>query len=101
MAFSSEDPSGFDLGTQRELGHAVRDVLTGVQAGKTKLSQHRDLLRKFREMTGQARRSRFVMTIPEIGLRAGEAVGLEMAALDQNSDPPEPFGGIMIIIVGG
>ena len=101
VAFSSEDPSGFDLGTQRELGHAVRDVLTGVQAGKTKLSQHRDLLRKFREMTGQARRSRFVMTIPEIGLRAGEAVGLEMAALDQNSDTPEPFGGIMIIIVGG
>ena len=101
VGFSSEDRAGFDLGSQRELESAVREVLNAVQAGKTKLSQHRDLLAKFREMTGQVRRSRFAMTVPDIGLQPGQAVGLEMAALDQNTDPPDAFGGIMIIIVGG
>jgi hypothetical protein len=101
VTVSADDPSGVDLGAQRELGLAVRDVLASVEAGETKLSHHRDLLRKFREMTGQARCSRFAMTIPEIGLSAGEAVGLEMAAVDHNSDPPDSLGGIMIIIVGG
>ena len=52
-------------------------------------------------MTGQVRQSRFAMTVPDIGLQPGQAVGLEMAAFDQNTDPPDAFGGIMIIIVGG
>lgn len=98
---TADDPTGFDPGTQRELGLAVRNVLAEVDAGKTKMSQHRDLLAKHREMTKQTRRSRFEMTIPDIGLREGEAVGLELTATDQNLDPEQPFGGVLIIVVGG
>ena len=101
LNLAAEDPAGFDLGTQRELGLAVRNVLAEVDAGKTKMSQHRDLLAKHREMTAQARRSRFEMTVPDIGLHEGEAIGLELTATDQNLDPEQPFGGVLIIVVGG
>jgi hypothetical protein len=101
LGLVAENPRGFDLGTQRELQAAVRDVLAAVEAGKTRLSEHRDLLAKFRGMTAETARSRLTMTIPDLGLPAGLAVGLELTAVDRNVEPAEPFGGVMIIVVGG
>jgi hypothetical protein len=97
----SKDPQGLDLGAQRELNVAVRDVLQAIAAGKTRMAEHRELFAKFRAMSGQARRSIFAMTVPDLGLASGQAVGLDISGLDDNLDPPEVFGGITLVIVGG
>jgi hypothetical protein len=97
----SKDPKGLDLDAQRELNAAVREVLRAIQAGKTQMSEHRDLFSKFRDMSAQARRSIFAMTVPDLRLQPGQTVGLDVTALDENVDPPEVLGGITLVIVGG
>jgi hypothetical protein len=72
----------------------VKETLQAVYAGRTRLGDHRDLFAKFREMNAQARRSTFTMTIPDLGLREGQAVALEVRAIDTNVEPPETTGGI-------
>jgi hypothetical protein len=64
------------------------------------MADHRDLFAKFREMNTQARRSMFTMTVPDIGLQAGQAVGLDVTSVDENREPPEVIGGITLVIVG-
>lgn len=91
---------GLDLDAQRELTTAVRDVLRAVSAGKAKMSEHRDLFAKFRAMNTEARRSRFTLHLPDLGLGAGEAVGLEARALDASTDAADAIGGITLIVVG-
>jgi hypothetical protein len=100
VTVESIDKEGWDLAAQRELNAAVREALRAIYAGRTRISDHRDLFAKFREMNAQARRSSFTMTIPELGLGPGEAVGLEMRAVDENVEPAEAVGGITLIIVG-
>ena len=100
VGVESQDRDGFDLGNQRELNTAVRDVLRAIEAGETRRADHRDLFAKFRDMNAQARRSTFTMTVPDLGLRAGEAVGLDVTSVDENSDQPEVVGGITLVIVG-
>jgi hypothetical protein len=94
------DMEGLDLDAQRELNTAVRETLLAVYAGRTRMSDHRDLFARFREMNAQARRSTFAMRIPDLGLGAGEAVGVDLRSVDENADPPEAAGGITLIIVG-
>lgn len=101
VVIQSSDHDGLDLDQQRELNVAVRDVLRAIAAGKTRMAEHRDLFAKFREMNAQVRRSTFAMTVPALGLRPGEAVGLDVSGLDDNLEPPEVFGGITLVIVGG
>jgi hypothetical protein len=97
---ASTDMEGLDLDAQRELNTAVRETLLAVYAGRTRMSDHRDLFARFREMNAQARRSTFAMRIPDLGLGAGEAVGVDLRSVDENADPPEAAGGITLIIVG-
>lgn len=92
---------GLDLDAQRELGAAVREALRSVHAGRSRMSDHRDLLAKFRAMNAEARRSTFAMRIPDVGLREGEAVGVELRAIDDNAEPAEAAGGITLVVVGG
>lgn len=98
VAVQARDPEGLGLDEQRELKRAVRDVLRAVGDGETRLSAHRELLRRFRKMNAQARRSAFAMTVPHIGLQPRQAVGLEISAVDENTDPAETVGGITVII---
>ena len=64
------------------------------------MSHHRDLLVRFRAMNAEARRSTFTMTIPDLGLGPGQAVGVDVRSIDANAEPPEVVGGITLIIVG-
>ena len=100
VTVESIDREGLDLDAQRELNAAVRETLRAVYAGETSLSKHRDLFARFRAMNAQARRSTFTMTIPDLGLDLGQAVGVEVRSVDANADPPEVVGGITLIIVG-
>jgi hypothetical protein len=100
VSIESTEREAIDLDTQRELNAAVKETLQAVYAGRTRLGDHRDLFAKFREMNAQARRSTFTMTIPDLGLREGQAVALDMRAIDTNAEPPETTGGITLIIVG-
>jgi hypothetical protein len=99
LSVASTDREGLDLDAQRELKAAVRETLQAVYAGRTRVSDHRDLFAKFREMNAQARRSTFAMRIPDLGLSAGEAVGVDLRSVE-SGDPPEAAGGITLIIVG-
>ena len=101
VSVESMDREGLDLETQRELNTTVRKVLHAVNAGETRMRDHRDLFARFRAMNRQARRSTFTMTIPELGLKPGEALGLELRSVDENFEQPEIVGGITLIIVGG
>ena len=96
----SMDKEGLDLNAQRELNAAVKETLRAVYAGRTRIADHRNLFAKFRDMNTQARRSTFMMTIPDLGLDPGQAVGLDMRAVDTNTEPSEAVGGITLIIVG-
>jgi hypothetical protein len=100
IAVKSSDSSAIDLGTQRKLITEVRGVLTAVGAGQTKMAAHRDLFRKFRQMTAEGVLSSFTMQIPNLALPPKEAVGLNITATDQNLDQPNTIGGITLIIVG-
>lgn len=51
-------------------------------------------------MNAQARFSTFAMTVPDLGLQPGEAVGLVVTSVDENSDQPDVVGGITLVIVG-
>lgn len=93
MGVASNGRDGLDLDTQRELKAAVRDVLRAIADGKTRMKDHRDLFAKFRDMNVQARRSTFGMAIPDLGLQPGEAVGLDVTAVEENAAQPEVFGG--------
>lgn len=95
----SRDREGLDLDAQRELGAAVRETLRAVYAGTTTVAEHRDLFAKFRAMNAEARRSTFTMHLPDLGLEAGEAVGVELRAVDANVEPAEAVGGITLVIV--
>jgi hypothetical protein len=100
VTLESVDKAGFDLDAQRALKAEVRETLQAVYAGRTRISDHRELFTRFRAMNAQARRSTFTMTIPDLGLDAREAIGLDMRSVDQNGEPAETIGGITLIIVG-
>lgn len=92
-----------DIGTLHELRFAVKDVLAEVAAGKTTTAQHRDLLAKFREVTGEARRTIFRMEAPDFGLGEGQAFGLHIRAIDTFDDNPERrevLGGVTLVVTG-
>jgi hypothetical protein len=101
VTVESADKEGVDLDARRELNTAVREVLDAVYAGRTQISDHRELFARFREMNAQARRSTLTMTIPDLGLGPGEAVGLDLRSIDDNAEPAETVGGITLIILGG
>jgi hypothetical protein len=96
----SASREGFDLGTQRELNTAAWLAMRAINAGESRMSNHRDLFAKFREMNAQQRRSRFTMTVPNLGLPAGSALGLEITSVDENREQPEVLGGITLVILG-
>lgn len=100
LSIEAQDPDGVHLGAQREVNTAVRDMLRAVHAGQTRMADHRALLVKFRKMNAQARRSTFGLTVPDLGLGPGQAIGLEITSIDDSGEPPEVFGGITLIIVG-
>lgn len=99
-AFTASDREGLDLGSQREINTAVWDAVRLANVGETRLADHRELIARFRDMNAQARRSLFGMTVPDIGLRAGQAVGLDITAVDENFGDGEVVGGITVVIVG-
>ena len=100
VAVESRDREGFDLDAQRELNTVVWDVIRAVNEGETRMADHRDLFAQFREMNAQARRSTFTMTMPDVGLQADQAIGLDVTSVDENQQPPEVIGGITLVIVG-
>lgn len=99
ISVASTDKEGLDLDAQRELNAAVREKLQAI-TGRIRLSDQRDLFARLREMNLQARRSTFTIRIPDLGLGAGEAVGVDLRSVDENADPLEATGGITLIIVG-
>jgi predicted Rdx family selenoprotein len=100
LVIDARDRDGLHPDAVRELKTAVRDVLRAVQAGETRMADHRDLLGRFRRMNAEARRSTFAMTIPDIGLQPHQAMGLEITGVDETLGEPEVFGGITLVIVG-
>jgi hypothetical protein len=100
VSVQSSDRAGLSLAQQRRINGAVRRKLAAVQAGKTRMADERELFAEFRKMNAQARLSRFRMTVPDIGLRPGQAVGLQITATDENGDQQEVVGGITLVIVG-
>ena len=96
----STSREGFDLGIQLELNTAVWEALRWVNAGGSPTENQRELFAKFREMNAQQRRSVFAMTIPDLGLQADQAVGLNLTSVDENRERPELIGGITLVIVG-
>ena len=100
LVIDARDPDGVRPDVQREVRTAVRDVLRAVDAGETRLANHRDLLARFRRMNAEARRSTFAMTVPDIGLQPRQAVGLEITGIDDTLGEADVFGGITLVIVG-
>lgn len=100
LSVDARDPDGMNERTQRELNTSVREVLRAVQARKTRTAEHRELFARFRKMNREQRRSTFTMTVPDIGLRPKQAMGLEITGVTEYTDPPEVFGGITLVIVG-
>jgi hypothetical protein len=100
MSVQSTDRAGLSLAQQRRLNSSLRKVLAAVQAGKASMADQRELLGSFRKMNAEARLSKFSMQVPDIGLRPGQAVGLQITSVDENSEPQEVVGGITMVIAG-
>lgn len=100
LVIDARDRGGVSPDEQREVKTKVREALRAVQAGKAKLADYRELLRRFRKMNAEARRSTFAMTLPDIGLQPRQAIGLEITGIDETIGEPEVFGGITLVVVG-
>lgn len=100
-SFVASDPEGLDLEAQRELRDTVLDLLRAVDAGRAQMADHRDLLARFRAMNAEARRSALALNVTDLGLGRGEAVGVDLVALDESRRRPEAVGGITLVVVGG
>lgn len=100
LSVQSADRQGLSLAQQRRLSNSLRKVLAAVEAGKTRMADHRELLASYRKMSAEARLSSFAMQIPDLGLRAGQAVGFQITSVDESSEPQEVIGGITLVIVG-
>jgi hypothetical protein len=100
MSLEFFDQEGADLDKQRALKGKVWEVAAAVSAGAERFSQHRELLKEFRQMNAQARLTTFAMKVPDLGLQPGQAVGVEITAIDENLDTPMLAGGITLVIVG-
>jgi hypothetical protein len=96
----SFDPDTPDVGTLHELRREVKHVLEQAAVGETHTAHHRDLFRKFREMSGDARRTEFRMETPDLGLREGQAVAVHIRAVDAAEDLGDVLGGVTMVVVG-
>lgn len=101
LEISTRDAEGTDLATQREISLEVRQVLTEIDAGETRMAEHRDLFRRYREMNNEVQRSAFQMQVPDLGLREGQAVGVHIRSVDSiDNGTGELLGGVTLLIVG-
>lgn len=71
-SFTSTSPDGLSVEHQRELLAELRRAL---REGGLRGPDGRELVRRFREMRAEAQRSSFGITIPNLGLPRGHAVG--------------------------
>jgi hypothetical protein len=99
---TTRDPEGIDLQSWRKIRSAVQEVLAAIDAGRTRMADHRDLFAEFREVNGQARRSSFQLHAPDLGLDEGQAVGVHIRSVDRTDQGEgEVLGGLTLLIVGG
>ena len=96
-SFTSTSPDGLSVEHQRELLAELRRAL---REGGLRGPDGRELVRRFREMRAEAQRSSFGITIPNLGLPRGHAVGLDVTSTEATDEGPSTVGGITLLIVG-
>lgn len=101
LLLQAHDRDALDLEARLEVERLVREALASVGAGRSRMADHRDLWARFREGNAQTRRTRLTMTTPDLGLQPGQAVGLEVRAIEAaGREGEEVVGGLTVVIVG-
>lgn len=101
LRLTANDGDAIDLESLHEVDRMVAEALRSVGAGRSRMVDHRDLFATFREVRAQTRRTSLTMTTPDIGLQRGQAIGLDVRAIDEHGRRPEVVGGLTVVIVGG
>jgi len=94
----SSDPEAVSLDRQAELTKQVLAALRALERGRGSPSRYRELFGEYREMTAQTTRTTLKLGLPQVGLKTGQAVALNIIRRSAATD--EPVGGIALLIRG-
>ena len=94
----SNDPEAVSLERQAELTKQVQAALRALERGRGSASRYRELFGEYREMTAQAVRTQVTIGLPKVGLKAGQAVALNV--IRRSSQTGDPLGGIGLLVRG-
>lgn len=98
FSFSAQIPEGMDVQTQAAITQDVLASFQVINAEQARPSAFRDLYRLYREMNQPMQLTQFAMQLPDFGLQAGQAVGIQIRNL--NNLTQQIKGGITLIITG-
>ncbi len=94
----SSNPEAVPLDRQAELTKQVLAALRALERGRGNASRYRELFGDYREMTAQTVRTKLQLRLPQIGLKTGQAVALNI--IRRSSVTDEPLGGIGLLVRG-
>jgi hypothetical protein len=92
----SVDRDSVSLDRQAELTKAVLQALKGREIGRGDAAKYRELFREYRAMTAQSVRTTVAFTLPDAGLKTGQAVALNV--IRRSLATGEALGGIGLFL---
>lgn len=99
LILQTGDPEGGDADTLQRLFAEVQRVLKAVAAGEVHLADHSALLREFRNISGDQRRSVFRMRVPDLGVQPGQVTGVHLTTAHSGREGGRPQGGMTLLIL--
>jgi hypothetical protein len=98
LGLVSNDPEAVPLERQAELTKQVQAALRALERGRGNASRYRKLFGEYREMTAQAVRTQVTIGLPKVGLKAGQAVALNV--IRRSTATGDPLGGVGLLVRG-
>ncbi len=98
LELQSSDPEAVSIERQADLTKQVLAALRALERGRGNASRYRGLFGEFREMTAQSVRTEVKLGLPRLGLKAGQAVALNV--IRRSAATGEPLGGIGLLVRG-
>ena len=94
----STNADAVSLERQAELTKEVQSALRTLEQGRGDATKYRELFREYRAMTAQSVRTQVSIGLPELGLKPGQAVALNV--IRRSVATGEALGGIGLVIAG-
>lgn len=95
----SRDRDGFPLERQAELTQQMLEALQALENGRGDAREFKPLFKEYRAMNARSVRSQVTLTLPDVGLERGQAVGVDV--LKRSAVTGEVAGGIGLFVTGG